>query len=264
MISVPGPLVEVRSQPPMGAIVLNRPHKANALSREMLRLIIQALDDLHQEKRVRAVVISAQGTAFCAGWDIQELSETSEQDNAWEMWHQDVSLFKDVVEKMLRFPKPIIAAVHGPAAASGCGLLLASDLVLATDEAKFSFPEARHGLVAGLVAPLLHFRVGASHTARLLLTGTELSSQEARQIGLVHELVEDENLYDHACALCEEFAANSPSSIQLTKRLINETIGEQLFTLLSAGAAASAAARTTEDAAEGIAAFLEKRPPNWE
>ena len=264
MISVPGPLVEVRSHPPTGAIVLNRADKRNALSREMLRLISQALDDLHQEYKVRAVVLSAQGPAFCAGMDLKEMLDTSEQDNAWEMWHRDAVLYKEVIEKMLRYPKPIISAVNGPAMAGGCGLVLASDLVLGTSQAAFGLPEPKRGLVAGIVAPLLAFRVGGSQATRMLLTGETIDVEQACRIGLVHEVVDEEDLVDRACQSCEEIAESAPSAIQLTKRMINETIGEHLFTLLSAGAAASATARTTEAAAEGLKAFLEKRDPEWE
>ena len=184
MISVPGPMVEVRAQPPVGAIVLNRPDKHNALSREMLQLIIQALDDLHQEAKVRAIVFSAQGTSFCAGMDLHEMSHTSKQDNAWEMWHKDAVLYKEVVERMLRFPKPIIAAVQGAALASGCGLVLASDLVIGSPEATFGLPEPRHGLVAGIVAPLLNFRVGGSRAAQMLLTARQFTAEEALRIGI--------------------------------------------------------------------------------
>ena len=264
MISVPGPLVEVRCHPPVGAIVLNRPDKQNALSRDMLHQIIQALDDLHQEAKVRGIVLSAQGNAFCTGIDLQEMLETSQQDEAWELWHKDAVLFKEVVEKMLRFPKPIIATIQGEALAGGCGLALASDLVIGTPEAAFGLTEPRRGLVAGIVAPLLNFRVGASRAAHMLLTARTFSADEALRMGVLHEMVEPEQLYGRACELCEEIAQSAPSAIQLTKRMINETIGEQLLTMLSAGAAASATARTTAAAAEGLEAFREERDPHWD
>lgn len=230
----------------------------------MLRQIGQALDDLHQQVKVRAIVLTGAGPAFCAGMDLQEMLDTSEQENAWEMWHKDALAYKELIEKMLRFPKPLIAAVNGPAMAGGAGLLLASDLAIGTPEAKVGLPEPRRGLVAGIVAPLLWFRVGGSQAARLLLTGRSIDAEAAQGIGLLHEVVSREELFDRACALCDEIALSAPSAIQLTKRLINETIGEHLFTLLSAGAAASATARTTEAAAEGLRAFLEKREPDWE
>lgn len=264
MISVPGPVVEVRAQPPTGAIILNRPEKRNALSRRMLRQIDQALDDLHQEYRVRAVVLTGNGPAFCAGIDLQEMHDASEEEDAWEIWQRDAMLYKDLIEKMLRFPKPIIAAVNGPALAAGAGLLLACDLALGAESAAVGFPEPRRGLVAGVAAPLLAFRVGGSQAGSLLLTGRTIGAAEAHRIGLLQEVVSEEALFTRACELCAEIAASAPPAVQLTKRTLNETIAEHLFTLLSVGAAASATARTTEAAAEGLQAFLEKRPPVWD
>jgi methylglutaconyl-CoA hydratase len=264
MVSFPGPLVEVRSHPPAGVIVLNRAQKRNALSRDLLSAIDQALDDLHLERKVRAVILTGAGPAFCAGMDLGEMLETSKQDDALEMWQRDAVQYRDLVEKLLRFPKPIIAAVNGPAMAGGAGLVLASDLVIAADAATFGLPEPRRGLVAGIVSPLLAFRVGGSQAANLLLTGRTIDAVEAHRIGLAHEVVVGDQLVTRASQLCEEIAKSAQESIQLTKRMLNETIAEQLFTQLSAGAAASATARTTEAAKEGLAAFLEKREPEWD
>jgi methylglutaconyl-CoA hydratase len=164
---------------------------------------------------------------------------------------------------MLRFPKPIIAAVNGPAVAGGAGLMLACDIVLASPVATFGLPEPRRGIVAGIVSPLLAFRIGAGRSARLLLESAMIDAAEAYRIGLYHELVETNQLWARAVHVAGECAQGAPEALLLTKRMLNETIGEHLFTLLSAGAAASATARTTEAAAEGVAAFLEKRPPQW-
>jgi enoyl-CoA hydratase/carnithine racemase len=117
--------------------------------------------------------------------------------------------------------------------------------------------------VAGIVSPLLVFRIGASQAANLLLTARTIDATEAHRIGLVHEVVSADQLLSQAHALAAEIANSAPEAILLTKRLLNETIGEHLGTLLSAGAAASATARTTEAAAEGLTAFLEKREPKW-
>ncbi len=164
---------------------------------------------------------------------------------------------------MLHFPKPLVAAVNGPAVAGGAGLVLACDIVLAAARATFGFPEARRGIVAGLVAPLLVFRIGAGHAARLLLTGEAIDSQEARRIGVFHEVVPDDRDWQRAQEIAGVCARCAPEALQLTKKLLNETIGEHLATLLAAGAAASATSRTTEAAVEGLAAFAEKREPKW-
>jgi enoyl-CoA hydratase/carnithine racemase len=255
--------VLIKKNVPSGTIVLHRPDKRNALTRQMLADLMEAFNDLHQEKRVRAVIVTGSGSAFCAGMDLGEMRETSSQPDALERWHEDAVLYRDLVELMLRFPKPIIAAVNGPAVAGGAGLLLACDIVLATAEARFGLPEPRRGIVAGLVSPLLNFRVGGSHAANLLLTARTIEASEAHRIGLYHELVAGDLIWARAHELAGEIEKCAPEAIQLTKKVLNETIGEHLFTQLAAGAAASATARTTEAAAEGLAAFLEKRDPKW-
>jgi methylglutaconyl-CoA hydratase len=255
--------VIVKKNVPSGTIVLNRPDKRNALTRQMLADVGQALDDLHQERKVRAVIISGAGTAFCAGMDLAEMQATSQQHDALAQWHNDAVQYRELVDLMLRFPKPIIAAVNGPAVAGGAGLLLASDIVIASDDAKFGLPEPRRGIVAGMVSPLLVFRIGASHAANLLLTARTIEAAEAHRIGLYHEVVKSDFVWARAQEVAGEIAQSAPAAIQLTKRLLNETIGEHLGTLLSAGAADSATARTTDAAREGLAAFLEKREPKW-
>lgn len=255
--------VLIKKNVPSGTIVLHRPDKRNALTRQMLADLMEAFNDLHQEKRVRAVIVTGSGSAFCAGMDLGEMRETSSQPNALQQWHEDAVLYRDLVELMLRFPKPIIAAVNGPAVAGGAGLLLACDIVLATDDARFGLPEPRRGIVAGLVSPLLNFRVGGAYAANLLLTARTIEASEAHRIGLYHELVAGDLIWARAHELAGEIEKCAPEAIQLTKKVLNETIGEHLFTQLAAGAAASATARTTEAAAEGLAAFLEKRDPKW-
>ena len=114
-----------------------------------------------------------------------------------------------------------------------------------------------------MITPLLAFRIGAGHAARLLLTATTIDAEEARRIGLFHELHPDGSLWPRAQDIAEECARCAPEALQLTKRMLNETVGEHLGPLLSAGAAVSATARTTEAAAEGLAAFIVKREPHW-
>src|SRR5262249_15376833 len=140
---------------------------------------------------------------------------------------------------------------------------LASDLVVATATARFGMPEPRRGIVAGIVAPLLAFRAGGGTAARLLLTSSLVDAEQALQLGIYHELIDEPRLWARCVQLGDECAAGAPEAIQLTKRLLYETIGEQLSTQLSVGAAISATARTTEAAQEGLAAFLEKRDPEW-
>jgi enoyl-CoA hydratase/carnithine racemase len=254
-------LVEVRVEDRVGSITLNRPDKRNALTRALLAELSQAFDDLHQERKLSSVVLTGAGSAFCAGMDLSEMRATAEGDNPEAQWGRDSAIYRDLMLQMLHFPKPIIAAVNGPAVAGGAGLVVASDLVIASKNARFGLPEPRRGIVAGLVAPLLVFRVGAGQAARLLLSSALIEAAEAHRIGVYHELVDD--VAARARELVLECAQGAREALQLTKRTLNETIGEHLSTLLAAGAAASATARTTAAAAEGLQAFLEKREPNW-
>ncbi|MBM4090748.1 MAG: enoyl-CoA hydratase/isomerase family protein [Planctomycetes bacterium] len=256
-------MVRVKVHVPSGTVILDRPEKRNAISREMLLQLRQAMEDLHQERRVRAVIITGAGDCFCAGIDLAEIQATSRTPDALQQWQEDSMQYADLLEMMLRFPKPIIAAVNGPAAAFGAGLVLASDIVVATPEASFGFPEPRRGLVAGLPSPLLVFRIGAGRAANLLLTARMTEAQHARELGIYHQIVANEFVWAAAHDIACQCAESSREALQMTKRMLNETIGEQLNTLLAAGAAVGATARTTEAAKEGVAAFLEKRLPHW-
>jgi enoyl-CoA hydratase/carnithine racemase len=258
------PVIKTHVHGAAGTIILNRPEKRNALSRALLAELQLALGDMHQERRVRAVILTGAGSAFSAGMDLAEMAATSQLADPLSQWHQDAIDYLDLLRSMLDFPKPLIAAVAGPALAGGAGLALACDIVIAGESARFGLPEPRRGLVAGIVAPLLSFRIGAGRAGYLLLSTKILSAAEAHAYGLAHEVIADDKVWARAAQIAEECAASAPEALQLTKRLLNETIGERLGSELSVGASASATARTTAAAAEGLAAFLEKREPKWQ
>ena len=255
--------VQTRRDGPSGTIVINRPDRRNALSREIVEMISQALDDFHSERSVRAVILTGTGDTFCSGTDLYQLKETSESQDAFRIWHEEAKEFLELIEKMLRFPKPIIASVNGWVVGSGVSLMLASDMVVAGNGSSLLLPEALRGLNAGITTPLLSFRLGTSVTSSILYSGAPVSATEAKSLGLFHELVEDELLWAQCFELAKQCSTGARESHQMTKQLINETIGESLFTQLSIGAANMAAARTTEAAKEGVNAFLEKREPKW-
>lgn len=257
------PLLRINVHQHAGTIILNRPEKRNALNRAMLGELKQALDDLHVERSVRAVILTGAGPAFCAGMDLREMLDASREEDARRLWQDDAESYRDLLEAMWRFPKPLIAAVNGPAMAGGAGLALGCDIVIASREARFGLPEPLRGVVAGMVAPLLVFRLGGGQAARLLLSAITIDALEAHRIGLFHELVEPDLLWPRAVEIAEQCGRCAGESLQLSKRLLNEMIAEHLPTLLTAGAAVSATARTTDAAAEGLAAFLEKREPKW-
>jgi methylglutaconyl-CoA hydratase len=257
--------IDVKVTGVVGTIVLNRPDRRNALTRAMIAQISEALGDLHLERRVRAIVLTGAGTAFCAGMDLHEMhaAATLPDSEKNQDFGDTAEAYCELVTQMIELPKPIIASVNGPAVAGGAGLVLASDIVVASPTAQFGLPEPRRGIIAGVVAPLLAFRCGGGHAARLLLTSTIYPAEEAYRLGIYHELIDEPRLWARCAQLGEECAAGAPEALQLTKRLLYETIAEQLATQLTVGAAMSATSRTTEAAQEGLTAFIEKRKPEW-
>ncbi|MBX3432718.1 MAG: enoyl-CoA hydratase/isomerase family protein [Pirellulales bacterium] len=255
--------VEVKVTGAAGTIVLNRPDFGNALTRAMLDQFAEALDDLYRERRVRAIIVTGSGDAFCEGLDLAEAQSTAAGDDALQQWGRDAEAWRDLIVRLLEITKPIIAAVNGPALGHGATLVAAADIVVADAGATFGLPDVRRGLVAGLAGPLLAFRLGAGQAARLLLTSQAIDAVEAHRVGVFHEIVPPEKAWARAVELVDHCAAGAPEAIQLTKRLLNETLAEQLLQQLSSGAAMAATAHTTAAAEEGIAAFLEGRPPVW-
>lgn len=256
--------VQIRKDPPSGTILINRPDKRNALSREIISMLDQAFQDFHQERSVRGVIMTGVGDTFCSGTDLVQLQETSEAKDAMQQWHQDVNSFRGLIELMLRYPKPIVCATNGPVVGSGLTLLLASDLVVASDKATISIPESIRGLSPGLTMPLLAHRLGTGVASRVLFSGETIDAATGKELGLFHEVVNEDFVWAKSQELISRTALTARESHQMTKQFLTETVGEQLFMHLSIAAANMAAARTTLAAKEGIAAFLEKREPDWD
>jgi len=255
--------IKVRVDGCSGTIILNNAAKKNAITRNMLRQLIEALSDLHQEKRVRGIILTGSEDVFSSGSDLAEIRDTMKEGDPQQSWFADSMEQKDLIEKMLRFPKPIVAAVNGSALGLGAALVLASDVVVGTSVAQFGFPEAKRGLVPGMGAPLLAFRLGASPAANFLMRAEVASAEDCLQLGIFRSIVDADLVWAKADGIIRDLTSTDPSAVSMTKRLLNETIGEALFTQLSAGAAAIASARTTAAAKEGVDAFLEKREPEW-
>lgn len=255
--------VQVRKDTPSGTIVLNRPNRRNALSRETVQDIRTALEDFQQERTVRSIILTGSGDNFCSGSDLQQLKETQESPNAAMQWQTDTEEFQNLIEYMLRFPKPIIASVNGPALGSGLALLLACDVAVASQKACVKMPESRLGLVSGIAAPLLAFRIGTGRASYVMLTAQSIEAEQSLAMGLFHEVVPHDFIWARAQEIAKDIALGARHSHHLTKHMLNETLGESLFTYLSIGSAHTATARTNEDAVEGIKAFLEKRNPEW-
>lgn len=256
--------IEVRVDAPVGTIVINRPQRANALTRAMVGALRQALADLYAQRSVRAVVLTGAGDVFCAGRDVHELA-AGDADRAEDLhrWGEEADELRSLLAEVIGLPKPVIASVNGPALGAGAALVAAADAAIACEGARFGAPDARLGLAPGVTVALLAFRFGAAAASRLGLTATPIEAPEAHRLGVYQELVPEPMLWARAAEIGRQCAAASPEALAITKRLIWETLGEHLSGHLTGGVIAEATSRTTESAQEGLRAFVEKRPPNW-
>lgn len=252
-------MIRLQKSAPSGTILIDAPATCNAMSREMVQQMIDALSDFHQDKSVRCVILTSKGTSFCSGVNLKEWQSQSKQRDAIEQWHRVASELRELIESMLRLPKPIIAAIDGPVLGFGLTMALACDLVVTSPKAEFEVPSSRHGLVSGLTVPLAAFRLGASFASRLVLGGQRIDAKGALALGLSHREVDSDQIWAAAHEWTLKIAESSAESVQLGKRLLNEMVGESLLMNLSSGAAVLATACSTESATEGLEAFVAKR-----
>ena len=257
--------VDVKVHGNIATILMDRAAVRNAINPQLLQDLSTAFSDVHQEKRVRAVVLAGNGEHFCAGLDLRVFAAIAEmpREEALPQWYASWQHLTELLEQMLRFPKPIVAAVDGAAVGAGFGLALAADLIVASTRASFSAMAVRRGLVGSSTAALLSFRFGSALAARMLLTGLPIDAAEAYRLGMCGQPVSPEQVWVAAAELANQCSQAPREAVQATKRFLNEGVGEMLLTQLSAGAADGATACTTESAGEGIRAFLERREPNW-
>jgi enoyl-CoA hydratase len=240
-------------------LLLHRPEKHNALSRELIEDIHRALDELQaHEDTVRALIISgAGGKAFAAGADIAELAERTRNDAF-------LGINSRLFQRIEQLPMPTLAAIEGFCLGGGCELALACDLRIASKKSRFGQPEAGLGIVAGAGATFRLARlVGLGKARELLFTGRIITAEEAERIGLIEKLVEDGLAQEEAFSLARVIAQKAPLAIRLTKTLLNSygrnLAGEnQLLAELS-----QAILFESEDKLEGMRSFLEKRSPTW-
>ena len=253
--------VKLDFAPPSACITLNRPQVRNALSPELVAHFHTALDQVQERDDVAALIITGEGTAFCGGADLKVLREIAAQ--SVEQARQDSKNLMNFFRRIYEFPKPVIAAVNGPAMGGGCGLASVCDIVLAAEDAVFGYPEVRVGFVPALVAVFLVRICGEKKARELLLTGRVFSAQEAQEIGLVNHVVARESLLEKAREIAREIAQNSPTAVRLTKELMKDLPGLSLEKGLIAALQLNTLIRTTEDFKEGISSFLEKRRAQW-
>lgn len=244
-------------------LILNRPQKRNALTREMLHDLKQELARLASRTDVRLVVVCAEGTAFCAGMDLEQMRETAGRSDAMAVWQSDAEAYRDVVRGLFELRSPTLAMVPGAAMAGGLGLLLACDLVLAADAATFALPEPRRGITAAIVTPLLVYRAGNSTASYLLLSGATVVASRAQQMGIVHEVSPAASLLETARNLEASILSQAPGALAATKWQLRSCATADVLQQLDEAVSLSAKARATDEAREGLQAFLEKRSAKW-
>lgn len=238
---------------------LNRPAKRNALNAELVDALSSALDAVRHNDAVRSVFLRGNGTAFCAGADLEEIRAMQ---NAGVHENQQGShKLRDFFIKLYTYPKPTCAVVHGPALAGGCGLATCCDFVIASRAASFGYPEVRIGFIPAIVMVLLTHQVGERAARNLCLSGRTIDADEAHRLGLVS--IATDNLEESAAILAKELHRNAPQAMATVKRMFWRLHGMSTEDGLVWASDMNAMARSTDECREGIAAFLEKRKPNW-
>ena len=252
-------LVRIERDGQVATVTLARPAKLNSLTPAMLDQLERCARELEADDAVRAVVLTAEGDkAFCVGADINEWAALAPLD----MWRRWVRRGHQVFDQWARLRQPVIAAVNGHAFGGGLELAITADIRVAVATAQFALPEAALATCPGWSGTQrLVGLIGPSRTKYLALTGRRLTAPEALAGALVHEVVAPSDLRGSTLALAREIATKAPVSVQLTKQLVNAATGEDSAATLEAMAGALAA--TTEDAAEGIRSFRDKRAPTY-
>ena len=241
-------------------ITLNRPEKRNALCPLLIEEITLALQEA-AESSCGVVILTGAGPAFCSGLDMENL-ETVHASTREEN-RRDSENMALVLRTLYDFPKPIIAAVNGPAIAGGMALATIPDFTLAAPEAKFGYTEVRVGFVPAIVASFLIRQVGELRTRELLLSGKILRAQEAMNLGLVTQIVERQDLLASARALAQTLLLNSPQAMYAVKCLLRKHAKRRLDEEIADAIEVNASQRSAEDFREGVLAFKQHRRAEW-
>jgi methylglutaconyl-CoA hydratase len=246
----------------IAAITLNRPDVRNALDESMIAALMAALHNFEADPAVRVVVLAANGDHFCAGADINEMREAAHHTRARN--EKSARMMAGMFHALYTLTKPTVACVHGAVRGGGLGLVAASDIVIAGHSATFRLSEVRLGIIPAMISPYLLAAVGARHARRYFITGETFDAAEAHRIGLVHDVVADADLPKRASDLLAQLLANGPGAVAAAKMLIADVHGQPIDeALIKLTAKRIADIRTTAEAQEGLAAFLEKREPIW-
>jgi methylglutaconyl-CoA hydratase len=245
----------------LAKITLNRPDKRNAISTQMIAELLTALDEI-EKTRTRVVILTGNGKAFCAGMDLEMLQAIAKQSPSENQ--EDSRRIAKMFRKIWSYTKPLIAAVNGHALAGGCGIATLCDFTLSVPEAKFGYTEVKIGFLPAIVSVFLMRQIGEKRCRDLLLTGRLIEAAEAKEFGLVNEIVSADKLMNRANELAQILIDASPASITRAKHLLTSASAASIDHDLERAILENARIRCTPDFEEGLASFLEKRKPNWQ
>ena len=246
-------------------LILNHPQTRNSLSEAMLTALSDAVTEIAADKAVRAVVIAANGPAFCAGHDLKELtSRRSDPDGGRAYFRYMMSLCSKTMLQIVNLPRPVIAAVQGVATAAGCQLVASCDLAVASTAAKFATPGVDIGLFCSTPMVALSRNIARKHAMEMLLIGDAISADKAAAIGLVNEVVPPGHERARAIELAMQVASKSSHVVGIGKAAFYRQIELPLADAYAYASKVMTENMMARDAEEGICAFIEKREASWE
>jgi enoyl-CoA hydratase/carnithine racemase len=258
------PLVLRETSDAIATLTLNRPDARNSLSAAMIVALGEAFDAIAHDRAIRVVVLAANGPAFSAGHDLKELAQRrSDPDRGRAFFMQVMTACSEMMQQIIRLPQPVIAAVHATATAAGCQLVASCDLAVASAAARFATPGVNIGLFCSTPMVALSRNVSRKHAMEMLLTGDLISAEEAARIGLVNRVVGPGSERQEALALARKIAAKSTHVVKIGKEAFYRQAELDLAAAYAYASNVMVENMMARDAEEGIAAFVEKRPPTW-
>ena len=245
-------------------LLLNRPQQRNSLSEAMLSALSAAFTEIAADKTVRAVVLAANGPAFCAGHDLKEVTaHRADNDGGRAYTRQLMQDCSALMQAIIHLPQPVIAAVEGVATAAGCQLVATCDLAVASSAAKFSTPGVHIGLFCSTPMVALTRNVARKAAMEMLLAGEMITAEHARGIGLINRVAEAGKARAEALRLARKIAAKSAAIVKLGKQAFYRQIDMNIADAYAYASEVMVENMMARDAEEGIGAFVEKRDPNW-
>ena len=246
----------------VATVTLNRPDVRNAFNEFTIGELSLVFNELGRMESVRAIVLAANGPAFCAGADLnwmKKMAGYSHSENA-----QDAEKLADMLRTIYTCPKPVVAKVQGDCYAGGMGLVAACDIAVAANGACFCLSEVKLGLIPATISPYVIKAMGENAARRYFLTAEKFTAQEAHRIGFVHDIVAAEALDEHVDAIVKALVTSSPNAVREAKVLVREIPGKAVDSALMVDTAERIAnIRASDEGREGVASFLEKRKPSW-